>query len=181
MAPQADNGANLPGDRLEAWEPLIHVPTNPRNGFLDRFYDQSLRIPPETTATRLVIVETERIARTLAIVRIAGSIPRRLGGDATSHELAIDKKRSKRVAHCLNQSLNAWTSRPKVELDEEVIRREGAQLEWESFAAEHRVQVHASLRMVATWAVRHDEKRWGRSAAMNLVNELAWVFYALRD
>lgn len=165
----------------ELEEGLIHVPTSVNGTSLERFYDSGLKIAFETTAPQLSNTEVERIARQLAIVRIAGSIPRRLGGEANDQELALDRKRSKRVAHALSQSLNAWTTSPYVYLNEEVIRREGAQLDWNLFAADHYIQVHDSLRQVATWAVRRGELRWGRSAVINLTNELAWIRYGLRD
>lgn len=181
MAPTNRERPEAVPDRVTTWEALLQAPTSPRNGSMERYYDAGLHLARETTAQGLAREEIARLARQVAIVRVAGSIPRRLGAEAERQELSLDHKRAKRVAHALGQSLNAWTSKPRVDLNEEVIRREGAQLEWEVFAAEHRTAISTSLRVIATWAIRNDELRWGRSAVINLTNELAWMRYALRD
>jgi hypothetical protein len=64
--------------------------------------------------------EAARIARALALVRVTGSIPRRLGIDATDEELAIDKKRARRTAWALQQSLGCWGKKLKIKPDEEI-------------------------------------------------------------
>jgi hypothetical protein len=181
MASTSRNGPGGVGGHSEL-DDAVYTLLQSRRGFLDRYYDSALTIPPEITPGQLGSAEVERIARTLSVVRIAGTIPRRLGGLASDHELAVDRKRTKRVAHALNQSLNAWRpSNHHFTFNEEVLRREGAQLEWSSFAADHRTDVQSSLRVVATWAIRNNELRWGRSSVVNLMNEMAWIVYALRD
>jgi hypothetical protein len=186
MAAQFDIGSGRLPDRLEVWEAEIQQYTKAKSvrvGFLDRYFDPELAIPREASNSSLASAEVERIVNQLAIVRVAGSMPRRLGIEANDQELSLDRKRAKRVAHALDQSLRAWrpSNRRSFGFNEEVIRREGAQLEWDKFAGEHRATVYTSIRLVATWSVKNDELRWGRSAVVNLMNELSWIIYALRD
>jgi hypothetical protein len=69
---------------------------------------------------------------------------------------------------------------PQLPLDDE-IRVEGAQLDWKEFETAHLNVVQERLRSVATWAIRNQEHRWGRSAVVRLENEINWLTYALRD
>jgi hypothetical protein len=158
--------------------------TNPRNtAYLERFYDPGLELPePPLVREHIEAGEVERIQRALAVVVVAGTIPRRLGGDATADELAQDKKRCRRVSHALSNSIYAWTKKraamPEVE-DE--IRIKGAQLNWTTFKDEHVAELMVRQRLLATWAVRNEERRWGKTAIVHLENELNWFLWALRD
>jgi len=117
----------------------------------------------------------------LTVVGVVGSIPRRLGGEATDLELAIDKKRARRVEHALRQSFSSWSKRdPKIQVTAE-IQKEGIQLEWDDFIMRHMTQIMTELPLIATWAIQNDEARWGRSAVVYLENETRWVTYAMRD
>jgi len=170
----------VPGGGLEAWKDEIQLPTKP-SGFLELWYDAGLALPKGIDREKLISNEIERITHALIIVTVAGTIPRRLGGEATDEELAVDKKRAKRVGHVLRQSLASWT-KTDVELElTDRNKKDGAQLEWALFAVEHCTQVKSELRLVATWALQNEEARWGRSAVVYLENELRWIIYALRD
>lgn len=152
-----------------------------RTQFLARFYDSELRLPKIESREALESAEVERLARSLAVVLMTGSIPRRLGGDATSEELAIDKKRAKRVGHAINQSLKGWIRKtPVLPLDAK-IRQEGAQLDWKIWHEAHVAEVANQLRLISTWAIQNDEERWAKSAVVRLENELNWISYAMRD
>jgi hypothetical protein len=128
------------------------------------------------------VEEIDRVGRALAVVTVAGAIPRRLGQDADSKELALDKKRAKRVAHVLKQSFSFWSSKTdKLPLADETIKIAGAQLIWESFELAHRSELELRIRTISTWAVRTEDVSWGRTAVMSLENELRFLAYALRD
>jgi len=159
----------------------LETPYTPAYSFVGRYFDAGLEIPEAITRDSLISSEIDRITDALTIVYVVGSIPRRLGGDATDEELAVDKKRSKRVGWALTQSLVSWTKKnPRFQVTAE-IQRTGAQLEWNLFIPEHMTQIMNELRKVATFAVQNDDERWGRSAIVNLENEMRWLTYAMRD
>jgi hypothetical protein len=110
-------------------------------------------------------------------------MPRRLGGDATSEDLALDKKRVKRVLHVLSQSLKAWDAADRIaqiDLTDE-LRREGAQLNWAQFAADYRAYLEGRIKYVATWSTQTGHTEWGKKAVVRLNNERSWLEYAMRD
>jgi len=181
MAPHGPIDEKRPDTAESLGNGLYNSLQIPNGDFLERFYDSALRLPRRATSQQLASSEAERIAYQLALVLVASSIPRRLGGDADREELALDKKRCRRVAHALDQSLHSWDRRPKFTFDEEVVRIHGAQLDWLEFAADHALRIDASRRLVATWSIRNSELRWGRTALVRLNNELSWMSYALRD
>lgn len=151
------------------------------NNFLERWHDSALEPPPAGAREELETREVERIVRSLAVVILAGTIPRRLGGDVDDSQLALDRKRARRTGHALTQALRGWTKKqPKLPLDD-AIRIEGAQLDWTKWQEAHTTKIRNELRCLATWAVRHEERAWGRSAVVRLENELKWVEFALRD
>jgi len=151
-----------------------------RIGYLERHFDSGIDTSGVESREYLETEELERISQLLATVIFAGSIPRRLGGDATDEELALDKKRARRVAHALQSSIKGWTKRYTLP-DSQEIRRAGAQLDWERFRIEHATKAQERLRLLATWAIHNEQDRWGRSAVVRLENELKWVDWALRD
>lgn len=156
------------------------VDLNGRHEFLLRYFDPELEVP-KLTIPELVSAQQDRLARELVISIHSGSIPRRLGGDASDQELAADKKRAKRVSWALKQSLAGWSKKfPKLPVDEE-LRVAGAQLVWQTWYEEFMTEVNEQARIVVTWSVQNDEQRWGRSAVVKFENELNWVSYAMRD
>jgi len=151
------------------------------NTFLQRFFDPALDPPRVESSEALENAQIARLARSQSVVILAGAIPRRLGAAATDTELALDRKRSKRIAHALGQSLKGWTKKNvPLPLDEKV-RVEGAQVVWESWASDHLVAIQAELRSLATWAVLNEQEKWGRSCVVRLENERNWVEHAMRD
>jgi hypothetical protein len=168
------------GDRPESWERLIQQPTS-SGGFVERYYDPGLALSELETKDSLISREVERIQIALTVVGVVGSIPRRLGGEATDLELAIDKKRARRVEHALRQAFSSWSKRdPKIQVTA-AIQKEGIQLEWIEFVPAHLTQIYSELCLVATWSILSDEARWGRSAVVSLENEMRWITYAMRD
>lgn len=154
---------------------------NPRPAlFLQRFFDPELQ-PKVESREELEEKEIERISAALSVVIITGSIPRRLGGDASDEELALDKKRAKRVGHALAQALRGWTKKQAQLSGNGDLRRIAAQLEWPEWRQAHEVEIRNRLNLVATWGILRSEERWAKSAVVKLENELNWVGYALRD
>ena len=149
------------------------------SGYLERFYDSGLRLPRNATRQSLIDRQVNRLARAAALVFVAGTLSRRLG-EVSDEELMLDKKRAKRVNHALRQSIIGWTRRPPKIVSDPEIQREGSQLDWEPFVAAHLTQINAELRLLATWAIRNDDHRWGRTAVVNLENEIRWMNYAMR-
>jgi hypothetical protein len=145
---------------------------------LDRHYDPAIDVDLTLSAEALTAREVARLQSELALARVAASFPRRLS-EGTRDELALDKKRSRRVAHALEQSLRAWKGKPRDANEEE--RRAGAQVRWPDWAELHGVAVNTELRTVSTWAKATTNLRFGRSAVVRLEQELDWVAYALRD
>jgi hypothetical protein len=148
---------------------------------LERFYDSGLVLPESTDRREITDYEVERIGRAFAIVALINSIPRRLGHEASRDELALDKRRARRVGHALIQASRGWrTTEPKIRNDEDV-RIAAIHLNWEAFGPAHTTTVHNRMRFVATYAFKADDLRWGKSALSRLENEISWVSYALRD
>ena len=85
------------------------------------------------------------------------------------------------VMHALVQSYKGWQTREPKRLESEEIRIAGANLQWEAFGPAHHTSVLARMRLVATYAIKADDHKWGRSAVTRLENEIRWVSYALRD
>lgn len=157
------------------------IPAGNGRAYLGRFYDPALELPDYLDRRVITERELDRIQRAFSIVWITSQIPRRLGGDAGRDELALDKKRAKRVMHALVQSYKGWQTREPKRLESEEIRIAGANLQWEAFGPAHHTSVLARMRLVATYAIKADDHKWGRSAVTRLENEIRWVSYALRD
>jgi len=132
----------------------------------------------ESSLSDLARVERSRLTVAVAVVRYAALVPRRDGIAAGSHELALDKKRCRRVGHALDKSLAAWGGAVRHVLVMDEIRSHGAQLSWELWWAQHRLHLHNRIAYI------HDEYAYdppGRNRAeLKLVNELNWVKHALR-
>jgi hypothetical protein len=153
------------------------------SGYLATYYDPQLPISVAATISEIEEAEIARIRRQAAVILVAISMPRRLGGEATDEDLALDKKRARRVLHVLKQCLNQWSKGHRLDdlIINDDIRREGAQLDWESWWDNHRSYLEMRLRYVATWSVQADQRRWGKTAVVRLNNETSWMRYALRD
>lgn len=151
-----------------------------RKNYLAQYFDPDLT-PPKATQAELEADQVKRITRALSVVLYAGGIPRRLGGDASDEELATDRKRARRVAHALKQSIRGWAKKmPDLPTDEE-LRVEGAQIVWDTWAQAYIADLNLQLRTLVTWSVRQEQERWGRSAIVKLENEINWLTYAMRD
>lgn len=145
---------------------------------LDRHFDPALDVDLALGAEALTATEVTRLQGELAIARVAAAFPRRLS-EATREELALDKKRSRRVAHALDQSLRAWGGSEREPTEEE--QRAGAQVDWPAWWEEREPLIAARLRYVTTWAKKSGNLRFGKTAVVRLSQEVEWLSYALRD
>lgn len=151
------------------------------SSYLGRHFDASLDLSAIGSREDLEDRQIERLSRALATVVVSQTIPRRLGGDATDEELALDKKRARRMAWGIQQALRGWTKRPPTPEVSDEIRRAGAQLNWKTWLESYLVDLNQQIRCVATWALTKGDESWGKSAIVKLENELKWIDYALRD
>jgi hypothetical protein len=151
--------------------------------FLAELHDPELDVPSGITAARITTEEKERLTRMTAVASLAVAIPRRVGSDATPEELAIDKKRARRVKHALEQCLFAWEETKDVKLPEnDVLRQEAATIVWESWWEEHQVYLESRVRLVVTWTYKTGaDERWTKSAVVKFQNEIRWLSYAMRE
>jgi hypothetical protein len=146
--------------------------------YLDERFDPSLEVDLELTAAELGAEETLRLQGMLASAIVAAEIPRRLS-DATREELALDKRRSRRVAHALRQSVISWGGFLELEPTAEQ-RSAGAQINWAEWWGQHEAWLIARQRYVATWAKKTNELSAGKTALVKLRNEYDWLKYAMR-
>jgi hypothetical protein len=148
--------------------------------FLQQFIDPSLRVTKADTPESLTGKEVERLQELHAIATASMAIPRRLGGDASDEELALDKKCGRRVAHVAEQCLKSWGTEPKP--ISKNIGRAAAQVRWSRWMAEHLLYLDQRMRYVATWQYKTGgDEKWAKGALTRLANEQRWLEYALRD
>lgn len=147
-------------------------------GLLEQHYDPALEIDVSVSIEVVTQTELERLCHAWAVVFSAKSVPRRIS-DATREELALDKKRARRLLHPITQSISAWGGVSREATPEEVSA--GAQVHWSLWYEEHTVLVVARRLYLATWAKRTGQLRFGKSAVVRLTQELDWLEYAMRD
>ena len=127
---------------------------------------------------QLAAEEIERLQKICAILSTTLAIPRRLS-QASSTELALDKKRARRTLHACSKSLAAWGGEEREPTDKEKIS--GAQLIWELFWDEGIAWLENRVRYVATWGKQASEQKFAKSSIVKLENELRWLKFAMRD
>ena len=153
--------------------------------FLAEWYDPGLETDPAETVESVTTAEISRLARQASIVSIAMGMPRRLGGDASSEDLSLDKRRAKRISHVLMQCLDAWqgeTDKPGPLPLDDGIRMEAASIDWSEWCKSQQVWLRNRIRYIVTWGrATGTEERLIKSMVTKLKNELGWLTYALRD
>jgi hypothetical protein len=143
------------------------------------YYDP--RCSGANTRDELLREDRAELQVLVAVCDRALAMPRRLGGDATSADLANDKKRAKRLGHCFRQSLKAWGA-PEIAtgaLDKEV-RQRAAVVRWEELADQRRQWILSRFAPYVTLAIDEGQEQWGWTIVNLLKNELRWMDYALR-
>lgn len=150
---------------------------------LTELRDPALEVPEGLTPEKIGEEEVERLARMTAIATIAVGIPRRLGEDASPEEMAIDKKRGRRVSHALGQCLSDWNGKKPHELpSSDELRTDAATVLWLPWWDEHQVFLQSRLHFIATWQIKTgDHEKFAKSAVVRYTNEIRWVTYALRE
>jgi hypothetical protein len=144
------------------------------------YYDARCSGAPHT-AEQLIILDQAELQVLIRICDGVLAMRRRLGGDATSDELAIDKKRAKRLAHCWRTSLRAWGAQESSsDVLEQEIRQRAATVHWEDLAAARRQYLLSRFPLYATMAIDLEEEQWGYHIITILKNELRWLDYAMR-
>lgn len=149
--------------------------------YLDTYVDLALPIPAEERAITITEDEVERLTKLLAVARLAQSIPRRLGAEASAEQLAEDSRRGKRIAHVASQLLTSWGGDPGVSPGD--VGREAATVNWDRWWEEHQVWLVNRQRYLATWCHKSSQNgdlRWCKSAMVRLENEIKWLAYAMR-
>jgi hypothetical protein len=135
----------------------------------------------KSTKDQLLTADRAELQVLVAVCDRALAMPRRLGGDATSADLANDKKKAKRLGHCFRQSLKAWGA-PEIAtgaLDKEV-RQRAAVVRWEELADQRRQWILSRFAPYVTLAIDEGQEQWGWTIVNLLKNELRWMDYALR-
>jgi hypothetical protein len=152
--------------------------------FLEQFFDPALAVDTSRDAGSFASEEIARLQTAACRILVAAEIPRRLGGDATSDELAQDKKRCKRALHVLRQQLVGWSEKDpdKIEWRQvtEVDRVEGASLLWEPWWKEQESYLTARRAYIATWGLKKPDTAYAKRAVTRLGNELTHMAYAMR-
>lgn len=153
--------------------------------FLAEWYDPGLETDPNDTVDSITQAEVARLARQASVAGLALGMPRRLGGEATDEELALDKKRSKRVVHVLMQCLGSWKGNgaPEGPLPmDDGVRMDSAQVVWSDWCESQQTWLRNRIRYVVTWGRANGvDERIVKQMVTRLKNELGWLTYALRD
>jgi hypothetical protein len=151
------------------------------SSYLAHWYDPELKVADTETVDDITKAEIERLVKLLAVAQAAGSIPRRLGGDASPTDLALDKRRAKRIGHVAAQLLGSWSGKTKLP-PAPAVTREAATVDWKQWWAEHRIWLMNRQRYIATWCLKYEaDAKWCKSALVKLNNELLWLEHALRS
>jgi hypothetical protein len=149
--------------------------------FLHAYIDPKITVRADDSAEAITRSERERLQQLYAVALAAASHPRRLGGDAMPEELALDKKRSKRIAHAVGNLLRDWQVEPQEYPD---ATKDAAIINWLRWWSAHEQYLLARQRYIATWCHRYGDSngdiRWAKSAVTRLNNELKHLSNAMR-
>lgn len=145
---------------------------------LDPYQDPALVVDLALPLEEVAAAEVERLQAACAVVYVTSQMPRRLGS-VTREDLALDKRRARRVLHAERQALVSWGGKEREPTEAERIA--GAQMVWDLWHEEANLVITSRLRYIATWAKATGNLRFGKSAVVRLSQELDWLSYALRD
>lgn len=147
--------------------------------FLDTYFDPSIAVDLSMTPEVRDAIELDRALADWSRASIAAAIPRRLA-DADRAQLALDKKRSRRLAHVAAQSIGLWGGKVPHEPDA-TLTREGAQVLWDQWYEERDAFLAARMTYAATWAKKTSNLKYGKQALQRFLSEREWYKYAMRD
>lgn len=128
--------------------------------------------PPGGSVDETDAAEFERIAQSLYLSVVAEAIPRRLGSDARSGAMALDKRVARKVANLYRTLWRAvdgeppsWSSKAeRMEIAREApaeARRAGATVRWPTWLRERIAYLEERRSAVAALALRDGRVRWG--------------------
>jgi hypothetical protein len=152
--------------------------------FLEQWFDAALAVDTALTGESFTQEEIERIQTAACRILVAIEIPRRLGGDATNDELALDKRRCRRALHVLRSGLLSWSEkdddkvkwRPLTDED----KAEGASLLWDKWWEEQQGYLLERRAYIATWGLKKPDTAYAKPAVTRITTELNHMSYAMR-
>lgn len=150
--------------------------------FLEPYWDADAVVPEHWTLGLIAQAEVQRLAELSQVAEIAGSLPKRRDGVGPAGQ-ALDKKRSRAVAHLARQLGKAWMSElgkqgelqritPGSGPDWDALRSRAATVNWDVFLLETMGDLVDRCRLVVTWSVRNQRKRFGNRAANRFITEM---------
>lgn len=152
--------------------------------YLETYFNKRLQIEPTQTPAQLSQYEIARIQTQATRILVAMDVPRRLGADATSAELADDKRRCRRVLHVLRQQMLSWAEQDESRIQQRPIdeedRREGSTLLWKTWWKDHKKYLEQRRAYLATWGLKTGEKTYANKSVNRLDQELKQMEHAMR-
>jgi hypothetical protein len=152
--------------------------------YLEEFYNKRLKIDSKITSAEIATAEIARIQTQACMLLVAIEMPRRIGSDATKAELALEKRRCRRVLWVLKQQLAAWAEKDDKNIEWRPIndqdRQDGAALLWDKWWAAHRKYLDQRRSWIATWGLKKPDPDFANKAVNRINQELQHMEYALR-
>lgn len=158
--------------------------------YLDAYIDPDADLP-DLTLEGVAEHEARRLQVLAQAAEVASSMPRRLYG-ADRHELALDKRRSRRVRHAAMQAQSAWLT--EIQVGRLVVQRVkpskkseawqeimgiAARVDWEHYAAEQAAELTDRARIVVSWAVEVGDTKFANRALSRFQAEIERVSMAV--
>lgn len=144
--------------------------------FLERWFDPALSTPNALLVDEIEEHHRTRLAEQGAMAFYAQEVPRRLS-DATPAELAEDKKTCRKVRARSLTMLRTWGG-TDADMEEAIqhatpeLKRQGNQVIWANWWADHKAKLQACLTEYATTAIKTGELKAGNRFCNRILNEL---------
>lgn len=123
--------------------------------------------------------EMERLHKVYLLAEAARTIPRRLR-KADRQELALDKKRCRRLEHAARSILTGWSEVVDGSSPEK-IREEAAAIDWEIWWSAYHTQLLERRATVEEWPIETIADRKIRNRVLTRINgEISFLAYAMR-
>lgn len=147
--------------------------------FLDRFNDAGAIVPPHWSVHSIV---TDELARLLLLEAVAVCVASwdgriQLDSEDARHEAARSKVQARAVAHAVRCCFNAWATEgvkiPRLPRSlKPQIRTTAAMMDWDHYAVECESDTMERCRLIASWAVRTSNVKFGNRAVSRLLSEI---------
>ncbi len=159
--------------------------------YLDEFWDPEAVTPSEWTVASIAAEEVVRLGRLAQVAEVSATLKRRLDG-ASPGLLSLDKKWGRRIAHLARQQAGAWLSElgtqgelervsPGKSEEWSEITRKAATTSWPFFVEDHTQELRDRCRLVVSWAVTHQARRFANRAASRYMLEIERMTDAVRE